>query len=258
MQYGEVLRWQIRAQNAADAAASASLSAQTQTWIQQLALLYAASVEEWRIRHLLSGLQAAQQVANPPLLHRRGVEQRELLVPSLRLRRERRGRGGVGRVLRANLPAQHFTVLHRRGSRPRVRGDAERPDRECLAARARGQEHPGVFPSGLSGNEPIAVEPMVYPDGIAMSQPFTVAMQFCAGSRTDPVAFPFGHAIAFSLAAIVAKTCWWIDIASYTAPGPIPFCGAFQLLPSRYSANPDAHSGAPGSQPWLGPSGWQW
>lgn len=59
MQYGEVLRWQIRAQNAADAAASASLSAQTQTWNQQLALLYAASVEEWRIRHLLSGLQAA-------------------------------------------------------------------------------------------------------------------------------------------------------------------------------------------------------
>jgi hypothetical protein len=59
MQYGEVLRWQVRAQNAADAAASAALSAQTQTWNQQLSLVYAAAVEEWRIRHLLTGLQAA-------------------------------------------------------------------------------------------------------------------------------------------------------------------------------------------------------
>ena len=59
MQYGEVLRWQVRAQNAADAAASAALSAQTQTWNQQLSLVYAAAVEEWRIRHLLSALQAA-------------------------------------------------------------------------------------------------------------------------------------------------------------------------------------------------------
>ena len=59
MQYGEVLRWQVRAQNAADSAATAALSAQTQTWNQQLSLLYAASVEEWRIRHLLTGLQAA-------------------------------------------------------------------------------------------------------------------------------------------------------------------------------------------------------
>jgi hypothetical protein len=59
MQYGEVLRWQVRAQNAADAAASAALSVQTQTWNQQLALVYAAAVEEWRIRSLLSGMQAA-------------------------------------------------------------------------------------------------------------------------------------------------------------------------------------------------------
>jgi hypothetical protein len=59
LQYGEVLRWQIRAQNAADAAASAALSAQTQTWNQQLALVYAAAVEEWRIRGLLTGMQAA-------------------------------------------------------------------------------------------------------------------------------------------------------------------------------------------------------
>lgn len=59
VQYGEVLRWQVRAQSAADAAASAALSVQTQTWNQQLSLLYAAEIEEWRIRGLLSGLQAA-------------------------------------------------------------------------------------------------------------------------------------------------------------------------------------------------------
>src|ERR1700676_5682575 len=59
MQYGEVLRWQVRAQNAADAAAVAALSVQTQTWNQQLALVYAASVEEWRIKNLLNALQAA-------------------------------------------------------------------------------------------------------------------------------------------------------------------------------------------------------
>ncbi len=59
MQYGEVLRWQVRAQNAADAAAAAALSGQTQTWNEQLSLVYAAGVEEWRIRALLYGMQAA-------------------------------------------------------------------------------------------------------------------------------------------------------------------------------------------------------
>jgi hypothetical protein len=59
MQYGEVLRWQVRAQNAADAAAAAALSVQTQTWNQQLALVYAAGVEEWRIKSLINGMQAA-------------------------------------------------------------------------------------------------------------------------------------------------------------------------------------------------------
>ena len=59
MQYGDTLRWQVRAQNAADAAASAALSVQTQSWNQQLSLVYAASLEEWRIRHLLTGMQAA-------------------------------------------------------------------------------------------------------------------------------------------------------------------------------------------------------
>ncbi len=59
IQYGEVLRWQVRAQNAADAAAVAALSVQTQTWNQQLALVYAAAVEEWRIKNMLNALQAA-------------------------------------------------------------------------------------------------------------------------------------------------------------------------------------------------------
>lgn len=59
LQYGEILRWQVRAQNAADAAAVAALSVQTQTWNQQLALVYATAVEEWRIRNLLNGMQAA-------------------------------------------------------------------------------------------------------------------------------------------------------------------------------------------------------
>jgi Putative Flp pilus-assembly TadE/G-like len=59
LQYGDTLRWQIRAQNAADAAAAAALSVQTQNWNQQLSLVYAASLEEWRIRNLLNGLQAA-------------------------------------------------------------------------------------------------------------------------------------------------------------------------------------------------------
>jgi hypothetical protein len=59
VQYGETLRWQVRAQNAADAAAVAALSVQTQTWNQQIALLYATSVEEWRIKNLLNALQAA-------------------------------------------------------------------------------------------------------------------------------------------------------------------------------------------------------
>jgi len=59
MQYGEVLRWQVRAQSAADAAATAALSVQTQSWNQQLSLVYAAAVEEWRIRNLLNGLTAA-------------------------------------------------------------------------------------------------------------------------------------------------------------------------------------------------------
>jgi hypothetical protein len=59
LQYGEVLRWQIRAQNAADAAAAGALSVQTSAWNQQMAVMYAASVEEWRIRNLLEAMVVA-------------------------------------------------------------------------------------------------------------------------------------------------------------------------------------------------------
>lgn len=59
LQYGEILRWHIRAQNAADAAAAAALSVQSSAWNQQLAAVYAASVEEYRLRTLLAGMIVA-------------------------------------------------------------------------------------------------------------------------------------------------------------------------------------------------------
>lgn len=59
LQYGEVLRWQVRAQNAADAAAAAALSVQAAHWNQQVAAVYAASLEEYRLRNLLEGMIVA-------------------------------------------------------------------------------------------------------------------------------------------------------------------------------------------------------
>ncbi len=56
LNYANVLRWQVRAQNAADAAATAALSVQATQWNKMNALLYAADVEEWRIRHLIQAL----------------------------------------------------------------------------------------------------------------------------------------------------------------------------------------------------------
>ena len=56
LQYGQVLRWQIRAQNAADAAAAGALSVQASAWNQQMSLLYAAGVEEYRIKQLLAAM----------------------------------------------------------------------------------------------------------------------------------------------------------------------------------------------------------
>ncbi len=51
--YANVVYWQVRAQNDADAAAAAAISPQSSSWNQMLVLLYASSVEEWRIRRLI-------------------------------------------------------------------------------------------------------------------------------------------------------------------------------------------------------------
>lgn len=55
-QYATTIRWQVRAQTAADAAASAALSVQTLQWNQEMMALHAASVEEYRIRRLIGTL----------------------------------------------------------------------------------------------------------------------------------------------------------------------------------------------------------
>jgi hypothetical protein len=57
--YANTLRWQVRAQNAADSAAQAILTLQTQQFNEMTATLYAAAVEEYRIRHLLNGMVLA-------------------------------------------------------------------------------------------------------------------------------------------------------------------------------------------------------
>lgn len=57
--YANVVRWQVRAQNAADAAAQAILALQTQQFNQMTMLLYASDVEEYRVRRLLNGMLLA-------------------------------------------------------------------------------------------------------------------------------------------------------------------------------------------------------
>jgi hypothetical protein len=59
LQYGVILTWQVRAQSAADAAAAAALSVQSSAWNQQLSALYAAAVEEYRLRTVLAGMVVA-------------------------------------------------------------------------------------------------------------------------------------------------------------------------------------------------------
>ena len=59
LNYANAIRWQLRAQNAADAAAQGVLAIQTQRWNLMLQTLYAMNVEEYRIRHLLDGLLLA-------------------------------------------------------------------------------------------------------------------------------------------------------------------------------------------------------
>jgi hypothetical protein len=54
--YGNTLRWQMRAQNAADAAAQAIMAIQTEHFNEMTAILYASNVEEFRARMLLDGM----------------------------------------------------------------------------------------------------------------------------------------------------------------------------------------------------------
>jgi hypothetical protein len=57
VRYADIVRWQIRAQNAADAAAQGVLALQTQQFNEMNSVLYAAAVEEYRIRTILYGLE---------------------------------------------------------------------------------------------------------------------------------------------------------------------------------------------------------
>jgi hypothetical protein len=56
LNYANTIRWQVRAQNAADSAASAALIFQSLEWNKMNVLLYSADVEEWRIHHLIQGM----------------------------------------------------------------------------------------------------------------------------------------------------------------------------------------------------------
>jgi hypothetical protein len=59
LNYANTLRWQIRAQSAADAAAQAMLAVQTQQFNEMNAALYATAVEEYRLRHTLNAMVEA-------------------------------------------------------------------------------------------------------------------------------------------------------------------------------------------------------
>jgi hypothetical protein len=56
LDYASTIRWQVRAQNAADAAAASLLSVQTTRFNQMEMTLYALSLDEWRIRNLIESL----------------------------------------------------------------------------------------------------------------------------------------------------------------------------------------------------------
>jgi hypothetical protein len=59
--YASGLRWQIRAQNAADAVAQGVMSVQSQHYNQILMNLHASAVEEWRIRRTLNAMLVVLQ-----------------------------------------------------------------------------------------------------------------------------------------------------------------------------------------------------
>ena len=56
LNYGNAIRWQIRAQNAADSAAQGIASIQAQRWNIMTATLYGANVEEYRLRRTLDAM----------------------------------------------------------------------------------------------------------------------------------------------------------------------------------------------------------
>jgi hypothetical protein len=57
VRYSDMVRWQVRAQNAADAAAQAIVALQTQQFNEMGMTLYAADVEEYRIRSILYAME---------------------------------------------------------------------------------------------------------------------------------------------------------------------------------------------------------
>ncbi len=57
--YAYTISWQVRAQNAADAAAQAVLALQTQQFNQMEMMLYTSAIEEYRVRRLLNGMLLA-------------------------------------------------------------------------------------------------------------------------------------------------------------------------------------------------------
>jgi hypothetical protein len=60
LNYANMIRWQVRAQNAPDSVATAALSVQANQWNKMMTILYTADIEEWRIRHLIEGMFLAQ------------------------------------------------------------------------------------------------------------------------------------------------------------------------------------------------------
>lgn len=59
LSYANVVRWQIRAQNAADAAAQSIMTLQAQQFNQMEIMLYTSGVEEYRVRRLLDAILLA-------------------------------------------------------------------------------------------------------------------------------------------------------------------------------------------------------
>jgi hypothetical protein len=61
--YANVVMAQVKAQNAADSAASAVVAVQSQQWNLMEEILYASALEEYRLRHLLEGIRISAQLS---------------------------------------------------------------------------------------------------------------------------------------------------------------------------------------------------